>query len=128
MAEETEYAERQAPEDLLAAQNRVLEMIALGSPLEDVLRELALFVDRQAPQGMCSISLLDPDGRTLRRGAAPNLPPGLLRAVMSMPIGPRNGACGTAAYRRQRVVVEDVASDPLFQDYRELSLKFGLRS
>src|ERR1700686_4302984 len=128
MSENSQNSGSPAPEDLLAAQNLVLEMIALGSPLEDVLRELALLVDRQEPGGMCSISLLDPGGRTMRRGAAPNFPAGLLQSVTGMPIGPRCGACGTAAYRRKRVVVEDMVSDPLFEDYRELSMRFGLRS
>jgi two-component system, cell cycle sensor histidine kinase and response regulator CckA len=128
MAEEKQELALQGQEQLLAAQNLVLEMIALGSPLEEVLRALASLIDRQEPDGMCCISLLDPDGRTLRLRAAPRLPEGLIRATYDLTIGPRSGACGTAAYRRERVVVSDIATDPLFDDFREVVLSLGLRS
>src|SRR5436309_2233315 len=97
-------ASSRAPEDLLAAQNRVLEMIALGNPLEEVLRELTSLVDRQVPEGRSCICLIDAEGPTLRPAASSRLPPEILREISAMPVGPRCGACGTAAYRGQRVV------------------------
>ena len=39
-----------------------------------------------------------------------------------------NDSCGTAAYRRQPVVVCDIASDPLWTEYRQLALPYGLRA
>jgi GAF domain-containing protein len=76
---------------------------------------------------LCSILLLDDEGR-LRYGAAPSLPPDYNRAADGIPIGPRMGSCGTAAYRRETVIVSDIASDPLWDGHRDVALPHGLRA
>ncbi len=77
---------------------------------------------------MCSVFLLDPDGCTLRLGATARLPESLAGPLAKLPIGPKRGACGTAVYRRERVIIPDVATDPLFEDFRDLFLQHGLHS
>jgi len=72
------------------------------------------------------VLLLDPDGVTLRHGAAPNLPAEYNRLVDGQKIGPVAGSCGTAVYRRELVIVEELQSDPLWAPYRELAAQFGL--
>jgi len=109
-----------------AGQSSVLEMIAADKPLSEVLTSLVLLMERQAEGLRCSILLLNRDGKHVRHGAAPNLPETYVKAVDGAPIGPRNGSCGTAMYRRQRVVVTDVMTDPLWTDYRELAKICGL--
>lgn len=124
----TDITARLDAERVLEAQNRVLEMIAKGSPLADTLTTLLRFVEDQAPGMLSSILLLDTDGIHVRHGAAPSLPADYVKAVDGAPIGERAGSCGTAAYLRQPVVVEDIATDPLWTDYKELGLAFGLRA
>jgi PAS domain S-box-containing protein len=111
-----------------AGQSRVLEMIAADAPLVDVLTSLVLLMEGQAEGLRCSILLLNRDGKHVRHGAAPNLPETYVKAVDGAAIGPRNGSCGTAMYRRQPVVVTDVMTDPLWTDYRELAQICGLRA
>ena len=111
-----------------AGQSRVLEMIAADAPLADVLTSLVLLMEGQAAGLRCSILLLNRDGKHVRHGAAPNLPETYVKAVNGAPIGPRNGSCGTAMYRRRPVVVTDVMKDPLWADYRELAKICGLRA
>ena len=111
-----------------AGQSRVLEMIAADAPLADVLTSLVLLMEGQAEGLRCSILLLNRDGKHVRHGAAPNLPEAYVNAVNGAPIGPRNGSCGTAMYRRRPVVVTDVMKDPLWADYRELAKICGLRA
>src|ERR1700723_44271 len=77
---------------------------------------------------LCSVVLLDPDGITLRNGAAPSLSKEYSQAIDGVKIGPRAGSCGTALYRKEPVVVSDIASDPLGSDYHELALRHGLPS
>ena len=77
---------------------------------------------------LSSILLLDADGIHLRHGAARTLPAGYVRALDGAPIGERAGSCGTAAYLRRPVIVEDIATDPLWSDYKELGLAFGLHA
>lgn len=38
------------------------------------------------------------------------------------------GSCGTACYRRERVIVEDIAADPRWDSLRDLGLQYGLRA
>src|SRR5215469_2669788 len=109
-----------------AGQSHVLEMIAADAPLPDILTSLVLLMEGQAEGLRCSILLLNRDGKRVRHGAAPNLPEAYVKAVNGAPIGPRNGSCGTAMYRRRPVVVTDVMRDPLWTDYRELALICGL--
>jgi PAS domain S-box-containing protein len=111
-----------------AGQSRVLEMIAADAALADVLTSLVLLMEGQAEGLRCSILLLNRDGKHVRHGAAPNLPETYVKAVNGAPIGPRNGSCGTAMYRRRPVVVTDVMTDPLWADYRELAKICGLRA
>ena len=111
-----------------AGQSGVLEMIAADAPLADVLTSLVLLMEGQAEGLRCSILLLNRDGKHVRHGAAPNLPEAYVKAVNGAPIGPRNGSCGTAMYRRRPVVVTDVMTDPLWADYRELAKICGLRA
>jgi PAS domain S-box-containing protein len=111
-----------------AGQSRVLEMIAADAPLADVLTSLVLLMEGQAEGLRCSILLLNRDGKHVRHGAAPNLPEAYVKAVNGALIGPRNGSCGTAMYRRRPVVVTDVMTDRLWADYRELAKICGLRA
>src|SRR5882757_5930052 len=111
-----------------AGQSRVLEMIAADAPLSQVLTKLVLLMEGQAEGLRCSILLLNRDGKHVRHGAAPNLPEAYVKAVDGMQIGPRNGSCGTAMFTHKPVIVEDVMTDPLWADYRELARICGLRA
>jgi len=86
-------------------------MVARGDSLAEILDSLCRFVESQANGVVASISLLD--GDRLRHGAAPSLPKTYTDAINGITIGPSAGSCGTAAYRGQPVIVEDIASDPL---------------
>jgi PAS domain S-box-containing protein len=111
-----------------AGQSNVLEMIAADKPLPEILESLVLLMEGQADGLRCSILVLNRDGKHVKHGAAPNLAEVYVKAVNGLPIGPRNGSCGTAMYRKQRVVVTDVMTDPLWTDYRELAKICGLTS
>jgi hypothetical protein len=65
-----------------------------------------------------SIVLIE-DGR-IRAAIGDSLPAAYRDALVGRPIGPRAGSCGTAAYSGQRVVVEDIETDDLWSDYRDL--------
>lgn len=107
---------------------RVLEMIAAGCPLGEVLNALCHLAEDQIAGACCSILLFDPLHQLLRHGAAPNLPPAYSATIDGLPIGPDAGSCGTAAYRRSSVIVPDIASDPLWAAGRDLALQHGLRA
>jgi len=120
-------AQKQA-EALLACQTKVLELIATGASLATTLTKLIEEVEALHPGLLGSVLLLDEDGVRLRHGAAPSLPEAYTRAIDGLAIGPNVGSCGTAAFRGEAVIVEDIATDPLWKDYRELALAHGLRA
>ena len=77
---------------------------------------------------VCSVLLLDDDGVHLRHGAGPSLPDEYNRAIDGVTIGPNVGSCGTAAFRGKSIFVEDIASDPLWANFKDLALSHGLRA
>jgi PAS domain S-box-containing protein len=111
----------------LASEKVVLEMIATGSPLPDVLDSIARSAEAQSSDGMlCSVMLLDPSGRHLSHGAAPSLPEAFNQAVDGFAIGPSSGSCGAAAQGQCPVHATDIATDPRWADHRQLALDHGL--
>ncbi|MBM1171045.1 bifunctional diguanylate cyclase/phosphodiesterase [Microvirga arabica] len=109
-------------------QTRVLEMIAAGRPLDEVLTALCRLAEDQIAGARCSILLFDPERGLLRHGAAPNLPPAYNAAIDLLPIGPDAGSCGPAAYTRSPVIVSDIANDPLWAPWRDLALQHDLQA
>ena len=104
--------------ELLTTQSDVLRLIATGQPFESVLEALVVAVETHCPGCIGSILLMDDDGEHLRHGMAPGLPNSYNELLDGLRIGPRVGSCGTAAYRGEPVIVEDIQHDPLWEDYR----------
>ena len=119
---------RESEDAFRAGQGRVLEMIAQGATLSDVLASLVTLIEAQSEGMICSVLQLSEDGKHIRHGAAPRLPEIYVQAVNGAPIGPKNGSCGTAMYRGEPVIVTDMLTDPLWEDYRELAKLSGLRA
>ena len=117
---------RKKAEAFAEGQRIVLDLIAKNAPLPDILSSLCLEVEKQSAGMLCSILLLE--GEKLRHGAGPSLPDEYNRAIDGVTIGPSVGSCGTAAYKNDTVVVEDIAVDPLWADYRDLALRHGLKA
>ena len=123
-----DITERKQAESWLIGQKQILEMIAKGTNLGATLNTLVEIIEQQSRDVMGSILLLAPDGQHLLHGAAPSLPDSYNAAIHGIAIGPDVGSCGTAAFSRQQVIVIDIASDPLWENYRDLALSFGLRA
>ncbi|HYD83358.1 MAG TPA: PAS domain S-box protein, partial [Opitutus sp.] len=119
---------RKRTEALVNGQNQILEMIAGSEPLGETLTALLRFIEGQCDEMLCSILVLEEDGRRIRHRAAPRLPLGYIQAVDNTPIGPEVGSCGAAIHRRAPVIVTDIATDPLWAEHRDLTLGYGLRA
>jgi len=125
----TRAQEAKRTDALLDGQKQVLELLARGEPLATVLGALCGLVEQLAGgQARCSLFLLDPGGRHLRHGAAPSLPEAYSRALDGLEIGPDIGCCAAAAYRRQVVVCEDLATAPGWASICHLPLALGLKA
>ncbi len=125
-----DISERKKAEALLAAEKRLLEMIATGVALKEILNALCLSIEEQRSGTLASVLLLNHDGVHLNSVAGPSLPREWTQQMETLPIGPCAGSCGTAAYRRSQVIVSDIANDPLWNvpEHRAAALKHGLRA
>jgi diguanylate cyclase (GGDEF)-like protein/PAS domain S-box-containing protein len=123
-----DISERKLAEQIQAAQNKILNMIATGVALFEILTHIAQFIEAQSDRGLCSILLLGSDGLTVTTGASPSLPASYNNAINGAHIGPANGSCGTAIYRAAPVIVTDIANDPLWSPWRDLALDHGLKA
>jgi PAS domain S-box-containing protein len=108
--------------------SQTLEATAERQQMPVILEKLVLAVEEFEPDIQASVLLLDPRTNQLRHGAAPSLPNAYNEAIDGLHIGSGAGSCGTAAYERRLVVVEDIATDPLWKDFKGLAAKHGLQA
>jgi len=122
----TDIEDRKRSEALLAGEKRILEMVTRGDVLSQILDSLCRLVEEHARDVFASVLLIE--GGRLKHGGAPSLPKAYIEAIDGVVIGPAVGSCGTAAYIGKQVIVSDIASDPLWKDYRDAALPHSLRA
>jgi signal transduction histidine kinase/CheY-like chemotaxis protein len=105
---------------------RIMSLITVGTPVGEVLEAIIQAVEEEAPDVACSIYLLDQESKWLHLAAAPSLPPPYRNTVMAAPIGPDVGSCPVAAFRNERVIVEDIQTDPRWAPIKHLVDGTGL--
>ena len=111
-----------------ALEASLLEAVSTGLPLAAVLRKTCLGVEAMFPGALASVLLVDRESGRLTHGAAPSLPDDYLRSIDGIRPGPNAGSCGTAVHRREAVIVEDIACDPLWKGHEKVALAHGLRA
>jgi PAS domain S-box-containing protein len=116
-------------EALLAGEKRLLEMVASGRLMPDILDTLCRFVESTVSGCYCSIVLLDPDGSRLQEAIAPSLAAEFNDAVRGWPLNRIGGPCVMAARDKIQVIMSDVLSDTRWRNgWRALAQAKGLRS
>ncbi len=128
LAFDRDITERKTNTLLLADQKRILELIASGNSLKQTLTELCITIEHQCAGTRCTVMLADEEGKQLHSFAAPTMPDDYNKAADGLAIGPCAGSCGTAAHRGETVIVEDITTDPLWAQYKELGTRHGIRS
>ncbi|WP_257454446.1 hybrid sensor histidine kinase/response regulator [Archangium lipolyticum] len=111
----------------LAMQNRLLELVARGTSLPDMLRSITRAIELLSPGMMASVLLLD-DAGLLHVGAGDSLPPAYNALVEGLPIGPTVGSCGAAAYWKRMVVVTDINTHPNWIPYQDFAKVLRLQA
>jgi PAS domain S-box-containing protein len=121
-------AKRKTAGLLLSGENQILEKIALNDPLTEILEKIVVNIENSSKGSLCSILLLDENGTCLKTGAAPNIPPAYSAAIDGILIREKAGSCGTAAFRKETVIVADITTSELWTDYKDLALQNDLRA
>src|SRR5262245_47924212 len=123
-----DLTERRREEAFRAGQHDVLEMIASGAGLDDILGRLVHLIERQGDRIRGSVVLVEQEGTRITHGVAPSIP-GLFTSDMdAITIGPRAGSCGTAIYLGKPVIVADALSDPVWEGARQVARAFAFRA
>ncbi len=120
--------EHKRAQAIRAGQRQFLELLATGGDFSETLHSLVRLIEGQWPGMLGLVLLLDEDGRHLHIGASVSLPQDYIQSIEGLEIGPMVGSCGTACYRRERVIVEDTATDPRWHGLRDLALEHSLRA
>lgn len=122
--------ERKRVEIQLAGEKRLLEMVALGCSLPDVLAALCSFVEDTATECHCAVTMIDWSGPKFRSIVAPTIPATFIDVVRGVPLGSETCQCARAACLKTQVITVDIESDPLWQGsvVRALALTHGIRS
>ena len=119
-------------DSLAAIHQRTLELIVHGASLQDVLGALCDGIDALDPDVISSVLLADAEGQHLWPAAGRRVPEDYKQLITPLPIGPAIGACGTAAFRKERVTSSDIATDSLWsgpaEKYRRMALQHGLHT
>jgi PAS domain S-box-containing protein len=122
--------DRTQAEALLAGENRLLEMLATGCTLSEILDALCRLIENIASGSLCGIVLVDPISNRLKHGAAPSLPLSYNESIHGRPVNIYSGPCAMAAFLKEQVIAADVASDTRWDTYewRTLAMAHGLRA
>lgn len=123
-----DITERKQAEERERNRSRILESLTSGAALASILELIVRSVEAEDPGALCSILLLDDEGKHLLNGAAPSLPDFYNQAIHGLEIGDGVGSCGTAAFTKQRVIAADVLTHPYWANFRDLAQKANLRS
>lgn len=124
----TDITEHWISEQRKLARDAMLEMVAKGAELSDILNTIVRQVEAEDKTSLCSVLLMDTEGKRLLTGAAPSLPASYNAAIHGVEIGMGVGSCGTAAYLGQRVIVEDIATHDYWKPYAQLAKEAGLQA
>jgi len=117
--------ERRKTDQFNLATSNILRMIATGEDANDIFEEIALLYESRHPGMRCSMLILK--GNKLLHGGAPSLPEEYCVALNGLENGPNVGSCGTSTFTGKSVFVEDIETDPKWEDIKHLALPHGLR-
>ena len=128
MALVIDITERKKLEFLRKAQNQVLELIVQNHPLEDILKDIVKLIEGQAEDVFVSILSYNKTEKNLTTIVAPNLPEKYSKQINGVKIGKKAGSCGTAAYLKKDVIVTNIATDPLWESYKNIAAEHHLKA
>jgi len=109
-------------------QSEILGLLAADMPIDHVLAVTCRAIEQAIPGARASVLRCARDGSHLHGGVAPSMAADYASALEGIPVGPRAGCCGTAAYRAERIVVADVTTDPLWAGLVDLARANDIRA
>jgi len=125
---QTDVDDRKRSEALLAGEKQLLEMVAGGHSMSEILEAICRLVESTAGGCYCSVLLADPSGTRVEHGAAPSFPASFINSIVGRPLKIDDGPCGLAVRLNEQVIVADLTTEARWPDLRRSILAHGLRS
>ena len=119
---------RKLGEALGEARRAVLVQLGQGADLESGLQALVSAIESVKTEMRISVMLLDESGKKVKFVASNRLPVEFTDSLQGAEIGPDIGTCGTAAYTGERVISEDILTDPKWKNFGEQARMSGMRA
>ncbi|WMW24739.1 GAF domain-containing protein [Methanolobus sediminis] len=123
-----DISQRKLSEKIIDCRNQILEGLASGETLNEILTRLVRSTKRLIPEAISIVMLLDEEKKHLVHAISLHLPDFYKKAIEGLPIGEGIGSCSTAVYTGKRVVVEDIMEHPYWDNLREVAVQAGLRA
>jgi PAS domain S-box-containing protein len=124
-----DITERKKQESLLELEKEVLKINARpAASLKTTVDFFLEGLERTFPGMMCSVITLNDDKLTFQHLSAPSLPAAFTAVVNGTEIGPAAGSCGAAIYRKEKIITTNIATDPLWANFRDIATACGLQS
>ena len=126
----TDIDDQKRAEALLVGEKRLLEMVASGYSLSELLDALCQLVESMASGCYCSVVLVDARGTQLEHGAAPSFPATFTTSIIGRPVNADSGPCAMAAHLNQQVIAADLTSETRWAAYAwgPMALMHGLQA
>ncbi len=118
---------RQRADDEMHQHLEVLDALTTGASLDTILKKITASIDKTNPGAYSTIFLVDEE-RTVVHASATNIPDHFLHSIEGRTLSPQDSCCGAAIERGERVIITDVATDPLAQNYIEILEGLGFAS
>ncbi len=106
--------------------NELLEYMNKETDVHKILTKIVNLSERRNNNLKCSVLLLDKN--YLKSGAAPSLPTFYNAANKRFEIGDKVGSCGSAAFRKKRIIVENINLHENWKPFLKLTQKANLHS
>ncbi|WP_052728486.1 PAS domain S-box protein [Domibacillus tundrae] len=106
----------------------IIKLLASGDSLHTAMRTLTVKLEEHFKRKTYCALMMTVEGNRLAVEHAPNLPSEYQQAIHLIKSGPKAGSCGTAVYRKETVISSNIENDPLWDDFRQDALRFGLRA
>src|SRR5229473_5001484 len=125
---QTDVDDRKRADALLAGEKQLLELVAEGHSMSEILEAICRLIENTATGCYCSVALYDPSRTRWEHGAAPSLPASYMRFCVGRPLNTDAGPCAMAACLNEQVIVTDLLTETRWAEWRPIALKHGLRS
>lgn len=104
-------------------------MLLSKTELKSILDKILQWLEKQSENEIVtSILLYNKGTNQLFNEAAPALPERYNQAIDGIKADATAGSCGTAAFYKKQIIVENITIDPLWENYKTYALKEGLQA